>query len=86
MAHRRHLRLVLLAAIGLAGALAGCAGYGPLGEPPKGVAGLKAAEDQHASAKIGKPGLTPRGGGSPIAPSGPDGNPTVGTPDTIGPH
>lgn len=68
----------------LAGPACGCAGYGPLGEPEHGVAGLKAAERKDQSAKIGKPGLTPRGGGSPIAPSGPDGNPTVGPTDTIG--
>ena len=80
-------RLLLLAlAAGLAGPLAGCAGYGPLGEPPHGVAGLKAAEDQHNTAKIGKPGLTPRGGGSAEAPTGPEGNPTVGPTDSVGPH
>ena len=71
----------------LATGLSGCAaGYGPLGEPEGGVAGLKAAEQQHETAKIGQPGLTPRGGGSAIAPSGPDGNPTTGPTDTVGPH
>ena len=79
-------RLVLTLAAVLTGPLAGCAGYGPLGEPPHGVAGLKAAEDQHNTAKIGKPGLTPQGGGSPEAPTGPDGNPTVGPTDSVGPH
>jgi hypothetical protein len=67
--------------------LSGCAaGYGPLGEPAGGVAGLKAAEQQHETAKIGQPGLTPRGGGSAVAPSGPDGNPTAGPTDTFGPY
>ena len=79
-------RLALTLAAVLAGPLAGCAGYGPLGEPPHGVAGLKAAEDQHNTAKIGKPGLTPRGGGSAEAPTGPDGNPTVGPTDSVGPQ
>jgi hypothetical protein len=75
----------LLFAFGLS--LAGCAaGHGPLGEPAGGVAGLKAAEEQHETAKIGQPGLTPRGGGSTVAPSGPDGNPTAGPTDTVGPH
>ena len=81
------VRLSLALSLALAtGPLAGCAGYGPLGEPPHGVAGLKAAEDQHSTAKIGKPGLTPRGGGSAEAPTGPEGNPTVGPTDTVGPH
>ena len=79
----RRLALPLLA---VATGISGCAGYGPLGEPAPGVAGLKAAEQQHETAKIGQPGLTPRGGGSTIAPSGPDGNPTVGQTDTIGPR
>ncbi len=79
-------RLVLTLAALLASPLADCAGYGPLGEPPHGVAGLKAAEDQHNTAKIGKPGLTPRGGGSAEAPTGPEGNPTVGPTDSVGPH
>ena len=81
-----NLRPALCALAFAAVPLAGCAGYGPLGEPAHGVAGLKAAEDQHETAKIGQPGLTPRGGGSAVAPSGPDGNPTVGQTDTIGPH
>ena len=77
----------LLSFLTLAMVLSGCApGYGPLGEPEGGVAGLKAAEQQHETAKIGKPGLTPRGGGSAAAPSGPDGNPTTGQTDTVGPH
>ena len=79
----RRLALLLLT---VATGISGCAGYGPLGEPATGVAGLKAAEQQHETAKIGQPGLTPRGGGSTIAPSGPDGNPTVGQTDTIGPR
>ena len=64
-------RLTLILAVFAAAPLAGCAGYGPLGEPPHGLAGLKAAEQQHETAKIGKPGLTPRGGGSAEAPTGP---------------
>jgi predicted small lipoprotein YifL len=75
--------VILLA---VAAGLSGCHGYGPLGEPPTGVAGLKAAERQHETAKIGKPGITPRGGGSAIAPTGPDGDPTAGPTDSIGPH
>ncbi len=78
------IALMLIASA--SGLLAGCAGYGPLGEPPKGVAGLKAAEQQHETAKMGKPGLTPRGGGSPEAPTGPEGNPTVGPTDSVGPQ
>lgn len=82
------MRVQLSLVLGLAAAtlLASCAGYGPLGEPTGGVAGLKAAEQQHETAKIGQPGLTPRGGGSTVAPSGPDGNPTTGPTDTVGPH
>jgi hypothetical protein len=80
------LQLALVAGLALAAALSACAGYGPLGEPTGGVAGLKAAEEQHETAKIGRPGLTPRGGGSPVAPSGPDGAPTTGPTDTVGPH
>lgn len=85
MTMRTRRRPALILAALLAGPLAGCAGYGPLGEPAHGVAGLKAAEQQHETAKIGN-GLTPRGGGSAVAPSGPDGNPTVGPTDAIGPH
>ena len=81
----RNLRLMLPFA-GLAATLAGCNGYGPLGEPPHGLAGVKAADEQHQTAKIGKPGLTPRGGGSPEAPTGPDSNPTAGPTDSVGPH
>ena len=79
------LRLTLSLA-SLATMLAGCNGYGPLGEPPRGVAGVKAADERHQTAKIGQPGLTPRGGGSAEAPTGPDGNPTAGPSDTVGPH
>ena len=66
--------------------LGGCAGYGPLGEPAPGIAGLKAAQEQHETAKVGKPGVTPRGGGSAEAPTGPDGAPTLGATDSVTPQ
>ena len=81
----RNLRLIL-PLLGFAGSLAACNGYGPLGEPPRGLAGVKAADEQHQTARIGQPGVTPRGGGSPEAPTGPDGNPTAGPTDSVGPH
>ena len=62
-----------------------CAGAGPLGEPARGVQGLKAAAAQSESEKT-TGALTPRGGGSAIAPTGPDGAPTAGPTDAIGPH
>ena len=79
-------RLVLTLAALLASPLADCAGYGPLGEPPHGVAGLKAAEDQHNTAKIGKPGVCRGGGGSAIAPTGRYVNPSVAPSESVGPH
>lgn len=71
--------------VALAMLMAACAGSGPLGEPAKGVQGLKAAAAQAESEKTTGP-LTPRGGGSAIAPTGPDGAPTAGPTDAIGPH
>ena len=65
--------------------LSACAGTGPLGEPAHGVQGLKnAAADAQAQKADGS--APPRGGGSPVAPTGPDGAPTAGPPEAIGPH
>jgi hypothetical protein len=66
--------------------LSACAdGTGPMGEPAHGVQGLKNAQRAEAQSKAAGD-APPRGGGSPIAPSGPDGAPTAGPTDTIGPH
>ena len=86
MTRPRMIRAALIVLALGASPLTACAGYGPLGEPEGGIAGLKAAERQHETAKIGQPGLTPQGGGSAIAPTGPEGSPTAGPTDSIGPH
>lgn len=77
------LRLAPLAVASLC--LTACAGGGPLGEPAHGVQGLKnAAADAEAQKTDGT--APPRGGGSAMAPTGPDGAPTAGPTDAIGPH
>ena len=84
---KTYLRAASLAVIlGAAFCLTACAdGTGPMGEPAHGVQGLKNAEKAEAQSKAAG-NAPPRGGGSAIAPSGPDGAPTAGPTDTIGPH
>ncbi|MHB8286001.1 MAG: hypothetical protein ACYDD1_15170 [Caulobacteraceae bacterium] len=87
MAMKMYLRPPVLAAYAaMALGLAACAdGTGPMGEPAHGVQGLKNAEKADAQSKAAG-NAPPRGGGSAIAPSGPDGDPTAGPTETIGPH
>ena len=83
MATATLVRALQLAAASLC--LTACAGGGPLGEPAHGLQGLKnAAADAEAQKVNGR--TPPRGGGSAIAPTGPDGAPTAGPTDAIGPH
>jgi hypothetical protein len=88
MAMKTYLRAAptVVALTSLALGLSACAnGTGPMGEPAHGVQGLKNAQRAEAQSKAAGD-APPRGGGSAVAPSGPDGAPTAGPTDTIGPH
>jgi hypothetical protein len=80
------LFLLAVSMVSFALSLSACAdGTGPMGEPAHGLQGVKNAEKAEAQSKAAGD-APPRGGGSPLAPTGPEGAPTAGPTDAIGPH